>query len=157
MFSYGVAAALNMGVVVAQCTSAAVCCPWYMCLREKGRATVRGITTNVYYSAAHIVLSLYIIFYDDVLRAFLPKEADPAFSVVSLFAMAAFLFDLQLQSAVDRKFVYSFFWWLDIVRIVPCSWLSPRVTRGCCRWRRCLSWWTCQSSLRSWKARISCC
>lgn len=36
--------------------------------------------------------------------------------VVSMMAFVVFLVDLVLQSALDRKQVFSFFWWMDFVR-----------------------------------------
>ena len=111
-----------------QCTPQAVCCPGYLCLRERGRARVNALLGSVWYSSIHIVLSLYTIFYDDVLRAFLSKDMDIYFTVVSCFAFLVFTFDLMLQSAVNRKFVYSFFWWLDMVRYPPPA--SPLISRA---------------------------
>jgi len=87
-----------------------------MRLRPSGRKRIEGIVNSTAYSSLHIILSIYIIFSDDILRAFLPKTFDDGFTIFSLVALAIFLLDLVLQSTLDRKQIFSFFWWLDLVR-----------------------------------------
>lgn len=60
-----------------------------MCARPSRRESVTRTLGSLWYSTLHIVLSVYIIVSDDVLRAFLTKEADIYFTMMSRWDQAA--------------------------------------------------------------------
>ena len=98
-----------------------------MCAGPRLRGKLKKFFDTNVYMAVNLTLTLYVLFANDILRAFLPKSFDTGVQS-SLFAcFALFLTDNILHVCLDRKYVFTFFWWIDMVWS-PSSLLLPHET-----------------------------
>ena len=61
------------------------------------------------------ILTFYTLFFDDIRAAFLPIEADDAFYSMTWVCFVFFLFEIIFASIVQPGYLFSFFFWLDIL------------------------------------------
>lgn len=52
---------------------------------------------------------------DDVRSAFVPKDFDIYFYIVTIFVLILFSFEILLSSYAKKDYIFSFFFWLDII------------------------------------------
>ena len=64
------------------------------------------------------VITIYALFADDIRLLALPSSTDEAFWGISCFAMACFLIEIILASIAVEGYLFSFFFWLDLVSTI---------------------------------------
>jgi hypothetical protein len=64
------------------------------------------------------LVTLFALFGDDIRVSSLEKSADTAFVVMTSISLGLFLLELILASLVKRGYIFSFFFWLDLVSTV---------------------------------------
>lgn len=82
---------------------------------EPYRVMGRAFLEDNYYNGVIIVLTLLALFMDDCRLWFFPKSADETFGIISCFIFAIFMAELIFSSFVQNKYLWKFFFWLDLV------------------------------------------
>lgn len=112
------------------CSPAAICCPCYMCTSPPVRVCIRATVSSLPYIIFNILTVVWVLVAGDLLAAFLPKRWDPYFEAVFFVAFLAFLVDIVLASSLDRRVVYGFFWWLDVLAMLSLIFELPTLSRA---------------------------
>jgi len=81
------------------------------------------------------LITIYALFFDDIRIIFFPKSLDDLFYGITLFGMICFTLEISLASYAKEDYVFSFFFWLDIVSTVSmipdCGWIwDPIIGAG---------------------------
>lgn len=80
-----------------------------------------AVTTTI------LIATLYALFGDDIRVAFFSRSHDTAFDVITLIIMILFAFEIVINSAVDSRYLLSFYFWLDLIAtcslIMDISWI----------------------------------
>lgn len=80
------------------------------------RERIEDFLNMRWWVATNLLLTVVVLTADDLLIAFLPKDPwDLVLQAVFVVALVVFLADLALQSARDRKIIFTLFWWLDLL------------------------------------------
>lgn len=78
-------------------------------------------------TATILVATVYALFGDDIRVAFFTRSQDEAFNVITLIILILFLIEIVINSVVDKKFLFSFYFWLDLIStaslIMDISWI----------------------------------
>lgn len=72
-------------------------------------------------SAVTIIMTLitvYSLYFDDIRILFFPPSKDSVFFNITFFCMLCFLFEIILASFAQENYLFSFFFYLDIVSTV---------------------------------------
>lgn len=64
------------------------------------------------------IVTFYTLFFDDIRAAFCPIESDDAFYSMTCISFAFFIFEIIFASIVAPGYLFSFFFWLDILATV---------------------------------------
>lgn len=64
------------------------------------------------------LVTAYSLYFDDFRVLALPKDVDDAFFIVTFVCMMLFTLEIVLRSYAVEDYVYSFFFWLDIISTV---------------------------------------
>jgi hypothetical protein len=82
------------------------------------------------------LFTVYALYMDDVRMIALPLDYDDIFYGITLVAIICFTIEILLSSYAKEDYMYSFFFWLDIlstVSMIPdCGWIyeSDSATQG---------------------------
>ena len=63
-------------------------------------------------------ITIYALFFDDIRLLALPSSVDPYFWGISTFALACFTIEIILASVAVDGYLFSFFFWLDLVSTI---------------------------------------
>lgn len=73
------------------------------------------------------LLTIYALYFDDLRMILVPKWADDIFFGITLMGMICFSLEILLASYAKPDYLYSFFFWLDIISTISmlpdCGWL----------------------------------
>ena len=73
------------------------------------------------------LITIYALYFDDIRMITLPKNTDDIFFGITLFGMIAFTLEIFIASYSKNDYLYSFFFWLDVVSTVSmipdCGWI----------------------------------
>ena len=61
-----------------------------------------------------LLLTVYVLFAEDVKMATLPPSADPGFRGAAIFVFSVFVFELIVRCVAEDRFFGRFFFWLDL-------------------------------------------
>jgi hypothetical protein len=64
------------------------------------------------------ILTFYALFGDDIRQIFFSKSSDIIFYYFTGFALVAFLFEFILASYSKPKYIWGFFFWLDLISTI---------------------------------------
>ena len=71
-------------------------------------------------------ITVYALYFDDIRILVFPKSADDIFYGITLIGMIAFLVEIIIASYAKDGYIYSFFFWLDLISTVTmipdCGW-----------------------------------
>lgn len=79
------------------------------------RRFCRQMAGSVYVALFFAIITLWVLFADDLRYATFPPSADEAMGWLSVACMAAFSFEILMYSFGSRDYVGSFFFWLDLL------------------------------------------
>mmetsp|Transcript_90350 Transcript_90350/g.255856 ORF Transcript_90350/g.255856 Transcript_90350/m.255856 type:complete len:1020 (+) Transcript_90350:208-3267(+) len=79
---------------------------------------MRNLVQSSTFSIAMFVLTVYVLFGDDLRLAFFRKGADPVFNIITIVSIFLFSVELVLTSIAIDDYFLSFFFCLDIVSTV---------------------------------------
>jgi hypothetical protein len=65
-----------------------------------------------------VVMTFLVLYLDDIRLGFTPKESDPYIDTIFLFCFLAFLIELVFSSISKKGYLFSFFFWLDLVALI---------------------------------------
>jgi hypothetical protein len=101
-----------------RCASAALLCPCYLCAGPKVRTNILWFQTSWGWGLLNVLLTVFLLMANELLKAALPKQVDPYFWGVYVFACVVFLADCAFGAMLDRRSVCTFFGWLDVISAV---------------------------------------
>jgi len=84
---------------------------WYDYIRWSTAVFIDGN----YFSTLMTLITFYALFGEDIRLAAFDKEVDVVFWSINVTAMFLFALELALASWAKPGFIFSFFWWLDLV------------------------------------------
>ncbi|KAA0150402.1 hypothetical protein FNF31_05644 [Cafeteria roenbergensis] len=125
-FGRVVDAAVNADKV--RCTAAALCCPCYMWATPARRAAVTACRSTSKYLALQVMATTVLLILGNLVRGLTDKRTDIYIEVVALLAVMVLTTDVVLASLVNRKFVYSADWWIDVLAAVSIATDLPNIT-----------------------------
>lgn len=64
------------------------------------------------------IVTAYSLFFDDLRVLTMPKSVDETFYVVTFVGMMLFTAEIVLRTYAQDDYVYSFFFWLDIISTI---------------------------------------
>lgn len=81
------------------------------------------------------LITVYALFFDDIRIILFPKSLDDLFYGITLFGMICFTVEISLATYAKEDYLWSFFFWLDIVSTVSmipdCGWIwDPIIGAG---------------------------
>lgn len=80
------------------------------------------------------IITVYALYFDDIRILFFPKSMDDIFYGITLFGMIAFLAEIIIASYAKDGYIFSFFFWLDIISTVTmipdCGWIWDPIIGG---------------------------
>ena len=81
------------------------------------------------------LLTIYALYMDDVRMIALPLDYDNIFYGITLVGMICFTAEILISSYAKDEYLYSFFFWLDIISTVSmipdCGWIwDPMIGEG---------------------------
>lgn len=79
------------------------------------RRFCRHMARSVYVALFFAIITLWVLFADDLRYATFPPSADEAMGWLSVACMVAFAFEIIMYSFGSRAYVGSFFFWLDLL------------------------------------------
>eukprot|EP00892_Ulva_mutabilis_P002380 jgi/Ulvmu1/12142/UM085_0006.1 len=79
------------------------------------RRFCRSMAGNVYVALFFAVITLWVLFSDDLRYASFPPSADEPMGWLSVACMAAFCFEIVMYTFGSRDYLGSFFFWLDLL------------------------------------------
>lgn len=79
---------------------------------------LQKILNNNYVVALITLLTLYCLFGDDFRTAFVPKDYDIVFNVISIIAILVFTLEIIISIIVKPNYYLSFFFWLDLLSAI---------------------------------------
>ncbi|KAL4499236.1 hypothetical protein ABPG72_006822 [Tetrahymena utriculariae] len=95
---------------------------------ESCKDKIKSFVTSTPFSIVMAIITVYVLFADDIRVAATTKDADPYFWGVSAFCLAAFSLEIILQSISIPGYFLGFFFWLDFLStaslILDIGWIS---------------------------------
>ena len=86
-----------------------------------------NIIDNTYVVIFMTLITVYALYFDDIRMIFLPKNLDDIFYGITLVGMICFTLEILIAGYAKDDYLYSFFFWLDIVSTVSmipdCGWI----------------------------------
>lgn len=64
------------------------------------------------------LVTAYSLYFDDLRVLLLPKSVDDTFFIVTFICMMLFTIEIVIRSYAQDEYMYSFFFWLDIISTV---------------------------------------
>jgi len=101
-----------------RCGPGALVCPCYLCIGRRNRAAVQRCRAAGLYLAVTVIATSLSLVVGDLVRGLTDRSADVSVEVVSALALVVLVVDVCLASFVDRKFVLSPDWWVDVLASV---------------------------------------
>ncbi|CAG9322320.1 unnamed protein product [Blepharisma stoltei] len=99
---------------------------------QKLRAFCKQILTHWGYAFCMILLTLFVLFCDDIRLIATSKSTDDIFFSFVTICMVFFTFDIIISSIIIDRYFLSFFFWLDIVLtaslIMDIGWIWDQIT-----------------------------
>lgn len=88
------------------------------CFSEKTLASVNKLLENKIYIFIMTMLTLYALFGDDARLMLTPKDADPAFYILTAISMVLFAIEVFLASLAQEGYFLGFYFWLDFIATI---------------------------------------
>lgn len=79
------------------------------------RRRIQRVSQNSWVVGGFAVITLWVLFADDLRLACMPIAADEAIAIISIVCMIAFAFEIVMYSVSNKNYMLSFFFWLDIL------------------------------------------
>jgi hypothetical protein len=79
------------------------------------RRWVRRMSHNHYVDTLFAIITFWVLFADDLRLACMPPSADGPITNLSIICMIAFVFEIIMHSVGSRSYMFSFFFWLDVL------------------------------------------
>jgi len=80
------------------------------------------------------MITVYALFFDDLRIIIFPKSYDDLFYGITLIGMICFILEISFASYAKEDYLWSFFFWLDIVSTVSmipdCGWIWDPIIGG---------------------------
>ena len=96
-------------------------------IEQDKRNRVAKVVDNKYVVALMTAITVYALFFDDIRILLFPKSADNYFYGITLTGIILFTAEIIATSYSKDEYVYSFFFWLDIISTVSmipdCGWI----------------------------------
>jgi len=73
------------------------------------------ILDNNYYISFMMLITIFILFIDDIQNGWLSPNADNVIEIVQTFIFCLYFLEIVITSICKNNYVYSFFFWLDIL------------------------------------------
>ena len=83
--------------------------------KVKTKTIFNYIVENNYFVAFMTVLTIIALFANDIQMAWLPPGADLTYDIVQTIMFVLFCLEIIFTSLAKRTYIFSFFFWLDIV------------------------------------------
>lgn len=109
-------------------TPAAICCPCYVVCSPRLRNWSAHCLSHAYFEALILFATIWSLVADDIFVAFLPQHTDIVFQVVTTICLLLFIMELILMSSINRKYIFSFWWWLDFVAAISLTFDLPWIS-----------------------------
>jgi len=77
-----------------------------------------------------VIFTVWALFGDDIRLSIAPLEADSIFVVTTYILMGAFFLELVMLSIVKPKYIFSFYFWLDIIATASLVFDLPQVNEA---------------------------
>jgi Ion transport protein len=79
------------------------------------REACRAVSQNVYVAAFFSLVTLWVLFSDDLRLAAMPPSADDPVGILSVVCMCLFICEIVIYIFGTNTYLWSFFFWLDIL------------------------------------------
>lgn len=79
------------------------------------RRRIKRLSQNSLVVGGFAVITLWVLFADDLRLACMPITADEPIAIISIVCMIAFAFEIVMYTVSIENYMLSFFFWLDIV------------------------------------------
>ena len=85
-----------------------------MTLKERMNFYLQHFYSTLFFS----VLTIWVLFGDDIKNLTTTIDSDSAFSVVTIVIMSLFLIEFILSCIFIDDYIFSFFFWLDFISVI---------------------------------------
>lgn len=84
--------------------------------QTKTQIMLRNVLDNKWFNGVMVVITIFALVGDDFRIAYFPKDADPAFEVISFIALICFTCELITTCIVKQMdYIGKFYFWLDVL------------------------------------------
>jgi hypothetical protein len=83
--------------------------------RSSVRRWAKRASQNGYVTAFFAVVTLWVLVADDLRLAAMPPAADAPMAVLAIVCMVAFVIEIAMYSLGTKTYLFSFFFWLDVL------------------------------------------
>jgi hypothetical protein len=111
-------------------TLAAIACPCYMCIGRQQKKSIERVLSAWWYVALTVLATSMSLIVGDLVRGLTDAPADVWVEVASVLALLVLLVDVLLSSFVNRRYIYSPDWWLDVLAALSIAADLPIVLRS---------------------------
>lgn len=82
---------------------------------NKLKESINKLFNDSFFVICMTIVTLYALLGSDISVAFLSKKYDYIFDILSTLALVLFFVELLLNIYADKQYIFSFFFWLDLV------------------------------------------
>lgn len=83
--------------------------------RSSVRRWVKAMSQNTYVAVFFAVITIWVLISDDLRLACMPPSADAPMAAIAVICMVAFVFEIVMYSIGTKSYLFSFFFWLDVL------------------------------------------
>lgn len=84
----------------------------------KIRQLINQIIDSYYFIGFMMMATIYVLFISDIKSAFINKDADFILNITQTICFALFSLEVILASLVQKDYIFSFFFWLDLISTI---------------------------------------
>lgn len=86
--------------------------------KYRAKRIIRKITNSKFWIILTVMVNFLALFADDLRIIFFDKEYDNVFFSLVVFYMLFFLFEIYYNYLLNSDYLWSFFFWLDLVQVI---------------------------------------
>ena len=76
---------------------------------------MKAMSQNTYVAVFFAVITIWVLISDDLRLACMPPSADAPMAAIAVICMVAFVFEIVMYSIGTKSYLFSFFFWLDVL------------------------------------------
>lgn len=103
-------------------------------MKQKFKKSLANFIDNTGVVVFMTIVTIYALYFDDFRILLFPKQADDVFYGITLLGMICFTVEIIIASYAKDEYLYSFFFWLDIISTVSmipdCGWIWQPLIEG---------------------------